>query len=820
LAKLLEICFTSIMATAVSSSYETVAVGMRPPRVVVVFDGGGDWTYWVRRAAQLTGAIWGGAGFALVPHRAGIVAPVLLRACRAYDPDFVVTFPKLLSELKVLAGDPVSPNTGTAVHREDTELEDPEAEQARQAIIDATSPFRTQLEPGRWSDEHIALAHGRGELLAADEVSGWYASTVLTCPPHWGGLLGAAVASYAGVVDTPDPAAREPELEPHELDSVTDWLLDQPGYNLPRDLLRFPVVGDGSLTEHTPLAHRRSLAGTTEVAQSGQRRSTHLVVVGDAPEDLALARLWRAIYGIGNWLPTPLCPDIGNPPLRLTKAISTLMLKARKQGHTVLVTSTSRDRETLEQLRVSTFTSSVSGAKSPKAEVCNAADLPWSSHLPRTHYAVTDQFSSIIPIPIVHSTNGTRYTAAPMPAPLLTNIMFAGVEHGWIVDVAWDNDRSVRGKGLDGRHLTVHDEEFTRHRARNDRSGTSYLCRDYGIVFTGQPLANRLARPRLKNLSLADWVTAKLADSGLTVKPSAAGSRSKQLATMLGGRDKFVDLFAGPLLPALRAMRPPSGGYRDREGIRLDAERGCLTFQGICFRAHTISMSAVRAHLDDALTAGVLRRGLVLQCQTCEEVQFQPIGALAQRWTCQRCEDLNDLTHSTWNMPLAEPTWYYDLHQVARRMLDDHGDVPALLSAFLATQTHPDTVDEVEIHKNGNPLVEIDLISYVDDTLTVAECKSNDYLAKSKLDTREEIEKKCRAARWLRADQLIFATAQPSWSRLTANLLIPVVSEYNWGPLGPPEVNIVTGLGTSPRIKQLRTVRRDTHSTASDSTGQ
>jgi hypothetical protein len=32
-------------------------------------------------------------------------------------------------------------------------------------------------------------------------------------------------------------------------------------------------------------------------------------------------------------------------------------------------------------------------------------------------------------------------------------------------------------------------------------------------------------------------------------------------------------------------------------------------------------------------------------------------------------------------MPADEPTWYYDLHAVGRKVLADHGDVPALLAA-------------------------------------------------------------------------------------------------------------------------------------------
>src|SRR5688500_16824322 len=91
------------MLAASEMSYSTISMGLRAPRVVIVIDGGNYWTYWARRALYLAGQVWGGAGFAVVPHRNGVVEPVLLRACRAYDPDFVVIVPTTQRELEQLA---------------------------------------------------------------------------------------------------------------------------------------------------------------------------------------------------------------------------------------------------------------------------------------------------------------------------------------------------------------------------------------------------------------------------------------------------------------------------------------------------------------------------------------------------------------------------------------------------------------------------------------------------------------------------------------------------------------------------------------------
>ena len=51
---------------------------------------GDDWHYWARLAIYAASQVWGGAGFILIPHRDGEVAPSLLQAASAYDPDHVV----------------------------------------------------------------------------------------------------------------------------------------------------------------------------------------------------------------------------------------------------------------------------------------------------------------------------------------------------------------------------------------------------------------------------------------------------------------------------------------------------------------------------------------------------------------------------------------------------------------------------------------------------------------------------------------------------------------------------------------------------------
>ncbi|MGH3759680.1 hypothetical protein [Actinophytocola sp.] len=177
-------------------------------------------------------------------------------------------------------------------------------------------------------------------------------------------------------------------------------------------------------------------------------------------------------------------------------------------------------------------------------------------------------------------------------------------------------------------------------------------------------------------------------------------------------------------------------------------------------------------------------------------------------WTCARCDASGDLSRAAWKKPEDEPVWFYDLHPVARHLLRDHGDVPAMPNAHLAAQGTNNAnfhdVSELEFAINGIPQVEVDLITYIDDTLTVAQCKSNDHLATDKTKTRTRPQRKCQVAAWLRADQLVFATSAATWTNSTPGVIRSAIAAFPWGPLGPPAAHLITGLGiATPETQAL-----------------
>ncbi|MFC7717254.1 hypothetical protein [Nonomuraea recticatena] len=529
------------------------------------------------------------------------------------------------------------------------------------------------------------------------------------------------------------------------------------------------------------------------------------MVVGDSAEDFALSRLWQLTYGNTYWLPSMLGADEEPVPWSIGYGVTRIARDLAQRANRLVITSMSRPKDDLKLWRERLLTAYP--MRSPQNDdvipVILGTELPWRQGA-TVGLAVQDQWDSQVTVPISVAEDGTSRMAAPLPAPVMVNgELAAHADLEWQVDVHWQPGHTVRRRGLDSRELFADQPPLMLTWARSSRYGVTYGSRRYDLVRGGARPENALARVALRHLSLAAWVRAKAAEHDLSALPSEAGRRASLLASMLGGRRRYIDLFGGPLLPALRAMLATSAktkeAYPNGDGVSLSSTEGVLTFAGIYARVADMKLADVRELADAALRAGVLRRGMVLRCAACEQKQFQTVEKLSQRWSCVRCNALNDLDRHAWKLPADEPTWYYDLHPVGRHMLSEHGEVPALLSAYLRKQRKGqrgmfDDLEEVAILRGNQPQVEVDLVAYTDDVLTVAECKTPGELTGKK--GRQEVLKKCRAAAWLRADRLLFATTAEEWTQATRVMVENAVASFSeWGPLGSPQVEFVARLG-------------------------
>ena len=174
--------------------------------------------------------------------------------------------------------------------------------------------------------------------------------------------------------------------------------------------------------------------------------------------------------------------------------------------------------------------------------------------------------------------------------------------------------------------------------------------------------------------------------------------------------------------------------------------------------------------------AGILHRGLIVDCAECAHVAFVPVENVATTIRCQRCRADNYLTRARWRQPDDEPRWYYDLHPTARAFLESSGNghVPLLLSRHLRTRSQWGFTDapEFELLKNGKPVAEIDLLALADRRLISAEAITTNALGKNRTERMDAARKRVLAAKLLMADQIILATTENSWERLSVENMI------------------------------------------------
>ena len=165
----------------------------------------------------------------------------------------------------------------------------------------------------------------------------------------------------------------------------------------------------------------------------------------------------------------------------------------------------------------------------------------------------------------------------------------------------------------------------------------------------------------------------------------------------------------------------------------------------------------------------------------------------------------NTLARVQWRDPVEEPSWYYDLHPVARELLGDHGEVPLLLSRHLrsSSRRYAD-MPELELRDtSGSPEAEADLIAVSDDEVIIAEAKSNDTLGGNARQVRRAAAKRVRLADVLCADQIVLATTRPEWSTSSITEIRSAVTGHPWPAALQPAVRLITGLG-SDQVKDLR----------------
>ncbi|MET8066543.1 hypothetical protein [Micromonospora sp. NPDC005313] len=805
-------------------------IGLSAPRVVVVFDGGEEWHYWARLALHAATRLWGGRGFLLVPHVGGSVEPALLRAARTYDPDYVVLLNTTIGQQERAAPGTVPlPVDGRVVDGEervrllqqvsDTQCVDPAGERARQTVAEACSPYRRQ-EHGTIEERLVSLGLGDAAapltpLSAIPHIAG---GPYLSAPPKWGGALGVMVAAQCGIFDEPE-VGYTPVLDEKERQQLLDWLLSddsRPAGGPPEALLGHLLTPfrDGDDPHRAGTAFQRTTYGLGQVSFGHRPRNHATFVIGDSAADFAAAHARKLMYGDGWWLPSELSPcgaDTEAERIRLTLQNAAVTKSAYRRGRVTVCTISAGAEAvaaTVEALRTPvialvSFTGATQQQLYEKAVLPGDIDFPSSGAM---SYALEADLDHPVAIPAAADEDGTVTMLSPTPAPDISDSQLReSPELTWQVEIRPESLGAPPGRGLDGCHLLAPGSDPYLTWVRSGRYGTRFESHRYDFVAAGTPRLSRLARPKLRELSLRQWADCLAGQQEKSVRLSDAGRRAEVLTTLLGGREQLAATFAGPLLPVLRGFLSEKPATRERypsgEGVVLHAAgtndagyEGYLTFDGMKSFDSRDDEKVLAADVDSMVTAGLLVRGIIVSCEVCGRVNFISLDLAGRTITCPRCQASNPLTSTRWRQPVSGPTWYFDLHPVARDLLRDNGEVPLQLAHHLRLKSrrYTDSAEFELCNDSGTALVELDLPAYVDGQVIVAEAKSSRTLGDH--PTREA-KKKVKAADTFQADQLIFATTETAWESRSLSAIHNAVHQHSWANGKPPALRIIAALG-------------------------
>ncbi|MFC7674137.1 hypothetical protein ACFQWH_13695 [Mycolicibacterium sp. GCM10028919] len=764
---------------------EVAHMQLRAPRIVLVVPVTDDWHRIAMQGLHLVTTSWAGAGFVVVPTERGVVHPAILASLREYDPDCVLAPP----------AEALPADLADGVTR---------AQEAISAVCsNYRSPLLNPLEVANprfsalWNIWFSTDGHpSSGDPVDVSTVSDVHdGETSIGANPALDGALGLAAASRWGLSETPndDVADVEDSVKKAAVRRLSSHEYQAGG---------LPGIGTAATFEgryETYLA--RTLVGLDGAQSYGPRRSDALIVMGDKPSDFALAMVWDRTYRYGIWVPEEWWADTDLRP-HVIAGIDELVRHASTQLKRVLFTST-----TLEESEIAARakqwrdrTSLILEKDLDDKWMVVGADALAPSRYWKVHYVLKENISHEWSTAVTTEAGTANLSMLP-PLPRIGVPGLEPLEQS----TCWHVDVSLRGYdlpvsiALPEDTLLVETTEAQATRVRAGRGGISYQAHRTDFIPSGASLSQSLARPLLSFPSLIHWANSRASTHAMSVRLSTAGTQANVLASMMGSREALTDLVASDFLAALLAFnrsRSTKDDYPGGEGCVVNSE-GYLHFSGICTIAGVTDTAEARDRVDGLLKAGVLRRGLLTKCLLCQHSAFVHVDDLASMIRCDRCLEVNALERQLWLHPVEEPTWYYDLHPIARKLLQDNGDVPLLLSKYLRSTSQRSYTDAAEFEllgSEGDPVCETDLLALTDRRLSMAEAKSSNTFG-SRRQRMSGARKRVIAAHALQVDEIVLATTAAQWEGATIEAMKTAMLEQDWRMGRTPDLRIICSLG-------------------------
>lgn len=528
--------------------------------------------------------------------------------------------------------------------------------------------------------------------------------------------------------------------------------LRQSGYDigateLQREDVLAAMLGPSTFAERTVWHLTR--AGLSWLQPASRMGPTPTVVVGDTPEDFALAYALQRLQGAGWWASTALADDDHFLALVAHHGERFSDLTPDDLRHVTSVSSQQLAADTAVRL-------SDLGGKEWTVVGSSALWKHGSCRLAATN-------PSIETIPLIDGETAHLDARWPDVEPSGHEGIY------WTTEVVAPKWLPISDGRLSDAILNAPGYASGRTTRVTGDGGFAYLCPHF-MRMGPQDFAAETVRPQLRILSLHEQVQHLLGHEGWTSRLSDKGLYATASWALFGGETRFAETIDNSSWwHVLQAMANRPGSLRDIDFFDLrDDRRRYVTASAFAqLRART----GLPDELPQLVSTGILQRGLIHKCAVCRWTGWFDALELGERLRCSRCRNRFDLRSEGW-MPAAEPQWHYRIPEVLWQFIEHDGDIPNhAISRCLGSPVTVDALAEIEIFDPAGVQCELDICAAVRGELWIGEAKRASTLGGSKKEANKTLSNIERVAGVLRPRGIIFATGSEAWTSATTELI-------------------------------------------------
>ena len=342
-------------------------------------------------------------------------------------------------------------------------------------------------------------------------------------------------------------------------------------------------------------------------------------------------------------------------------------------------------------------------------------------------------------------------------------------EFRWITEISIQGHAVPRHPALGAQ--IIRDSRLGTLGVRAGRNGIAYYCPNM-TVFYGLDVDTLLIKPKVILPEALDIFQAVAAGAGYSCAPSQKGVFTQETAHKFGGLSALAEFLRNPsrraLLDKFHGSKKPAEGEHD-EGVLLASDRRCyLDFASIQKVVGT--NEDVQGLIDELVVKGVFHRGFIFKCRSCRNADWFSVGEISDHFKCKRCGLVQIYTREHSLRP-AEPVWYYKLDELVLRAHQNGFAPPTLALDYLRRQSKESFLFtpelDVFVGNSTKPFVEMDICCIPDGVLAIGEAKTAKRLGGSPAEVARALEKYRLIAEKFGVGQVVFATAEQSWSPVT-----------------------------------------------------